>query len=420
MTLTNRVTLDFNRDTASAANTLASGIEVNSTPSGWVVRGTRLDDFAASQHAHARLLSWAGDRIDDTAGAPDLGMTPPGEVTAAGQRAVTRVVRVIPSGYALLQYTRPVKTLQQTVLTLWILIVLGVLAGSLLALLAGLAVARQAMRPVASLTATAKRIAGSGSVDEAIPVPNSNDEIHDLALTLSAAFESIDDAREKTEIALDRQRTFVADASHELRTPLTSLISRLELLGDETEGEAHEDAEASLRSARRMAALVEDLLMIARADSGTRNPAPTPVRQILDTALTDAASATAGHDLTIECDDTVLHCEPASLARALRNLLENAVRYGPDGGPIKISAGKTEQGWTCCVDDAGPGIPVDRRSEVFGRFERSGGDAAGSTGLGLAIVQAVATSLGGTASVGDSELGGARIRIDLPADVVEA
>ena len=388
------------------------------TPSGWVLRGTRLDDFAASQHAHARLLSWSGDRIDDTAGAPDLGLTQPGEQTIAGQRAVTRVVRVQPSGYALLQYTRPVKTLHETVLTLWIFIVLGVLAGAMLALLAGLAVARQAMLPVSSLTATAKRIAGAASMTEQIPVPRSNDEIHDLALTLSAAFESLDDARAKTQVALDRQRTFVADASHELRTPLTSLIARLQLLETETEGEAHEDAEASLRSAQRMALLVEDLLMIARADSGTRHPVATATSQIIDTALTDAAGATETNQITVESDDSVIICEPASLSRAVRNLVENAVRYGPDGGRIAVFAGRLNGGWSCWVDDAGTGIPEERREEVFRRFERAGGDSAGSTGLGLAIVEAVAVSLGGSVGISDSPLGGARVQINLPPEAV--
>lgn len=418
VTLTDRVTVDFNKETADAADTLVSGIQVVGTDSGWVVRGTKLDDFAASQHAHARLLSWSGDRIDDTAGAPDLGLTQPGERTLSGQRTVTRVVPVEPAGYALLQYTRPVKALRETVLTLWIFIVLGVLAGAGLALLAGLAVARQAMRPVSSLTSAAKRIASSGSMTEEIPVPSSHDEIHDLALTLSAAFESLDDARATTEVALDKQRTFVADASHELRTPLTSLISRLEMLEAETEGDAHEDAEASLRSARRMAVLVSDLLMIAKADAGTRDPVETPASQIIETAVADATAALSGHQLTVESDDTILLCEPAPLSRAIRNLIENAVRYGPNDGTIAIKANSNQNGWACTVEDAGPGIPESRRAEVFGRFERAGGDAAGSTGLGLAIVQAVAKSHGGEAKIGDSSLGGALIEISLPQEAV--
>jgi len=415
VSLTDRVTVDFNRETAQAADTLAGGLSIAATDAGWIVRGTRLDDFAASQHAHARLLSWSGDRIDDTAGAPDLGVTQPGEQTLAGQRTVTRVLRVAPAGYALLQYTRPVKTLHETVLTLWLFIALGVLAGAGLALLAGLAVARQAMRPVSSLTSAAKNIANTGSMSNRIPVPNSNDEIHDLALTLSAAFEALDDARATTELSLDRQRAFVADASHELRTPLTSLIARLEMLETETSGEAQEDAEASLRSARRMADLVEDLLMIARSDSESRKPQPSHARQVLDTAIADAGAVLEGHQLRVDCDDTVLLCEPAALSRAVRNLLENAARYGPAGGTIVLKAGLTATGWNCSVSDEGTGIPLDRRDQVFRRFDRAGGDAAGSTGLGLAIVQAVATSHSGTASVADSKLGGAKVEINLPS-----
>ena len=415
VSLTDRVTVDFNRDTAQAADTLAGGLSIGATPSGWIVRGTRLDDFAASQHAHARLLSWSGDRIDDTAGAPDLGVTPPGEQTLEGQRTVTRVLRVVPSGYALLQYTRPVQTLHETVLTLWLFIALGVLAGAGLALLAGLAVARQAMRPVSSLTSAAKRIASTGSMSDKIPVPNSNDEIHDLALTLAAAFASLDDARATTEVSLDRQRTFVADASHELRTPLTSLIARLEMLQSVTIGEAREDAEASLRSAHRMADLVEDLLLIARTDSLPKAPIASPARQILDTAVSDAGAALSANHLRVTCDDTVILGDPAALSRAIRNLLENAARYGPEAGRILLTASATDGGWSCAVSDEGPGIPPERRDEVFRRFERAGGDSAGSTGLGLAIVRTVAASHGGTATVSDSEMGGAMVEIRLPA-----
>lgn len=255
-------------------------------------------------------------------------------------------------------------------------------------------------------------------MSEEIPVPSSHDEIHDLALTLSAAFEALDDARATTELALDKQRTFVADASHELRTPLTSLIARLEMLESETEGDAHEDAEASLRSARRMAVLVSDLLMIAKADAGTRDPEETSARQIIETAVTDASAAIAGHQLIIETDESILLCEPATLSRAIRNLIENAVRYGPTDGKIAVNAKSDSAGWICKVEDQGPGIPEHRRAEVFGRFERAGGDAAGSTGLGLAIVQAVAKSHGGEATIGDSNLGGASIGIRLPESAV--
>jgi len=252
----------------------------------------------------------------------------------------------------------------------------------------------------------------------AIPVPEGRDEIHDLAVTLSDAFDSLNEARAATQLALDRQRTFVADASHELRTPLTSLISRLEMLEADTTGESHEDAEASLRSARRMASLVSDLLMIARSDSSARNPEQVTARAVIDAAITDASSALEAHQLLVECDDTVLRCEAAAVSRAIRNLLENADRYGPEAGRIRIQAARGDSAWTLTVDDEGAGIPEDRRQAVFERFARSGGDSAGSTGLGLAIVQAVAEAHQGSVSVGDSDLGGASFRIEFPAAAI--
>jgi signal transduction histidine kinase len=117
----------------------------------------------------------------------------------------------------------------------------------------------------------------------------------------------------------------------------------------------------------------------------------------------------------MECDQTVLRCEAPAVSRAIRNLIENADRYGPKDGRIRIRAGQIGSSWSIAVDDQGPGIPEERRSEVFERFARSGGDSAGSTGLGLAIVRAVAEAHQGTVSVSDSDLGGASFRIQLPA-----
>ena len=113
---------------------------------------------------------------------------------------------------------------------LWLFIAAGVLGATLLASLAGVAIARRAMRPISSLTATARTIAETGDPSSHMPQPRADDEVGELARTLEQMLRSLDAARAEREAALKRQREFVADASHELRTPLTSILANLELL----------------------------------------------------------------------------------------------------------------------------------------------------------------------------------------------
>ena len=140
-------------------------------------------------------------------------------------------------------------------------------AGTFLALLAGLATAQRATRPIVELTEAAREIERTRDPSRRLPHPEANDEIAELARTLEGMLGALDASRGETEAMLDRQREFVADASHELRTPLTSVLANLELLTEELDGEQAETAEAALRSTRRMRRLVGDLLLLARADA---------------------------------------------------------------------------------------------------------------------------------------------------------
>src|SRR5207247_4851714 len=146
-----------------------------------------------------------------------------------------------------------------------------------LAFLAGLALARRAMSPVSNLPRAARGIARTRDPAVALPKPEAEDEVADLANTLEDMLRALDDARGETEEALARQREFIADASHELRTPLTSILANLELLQaqlaeSERGGEEGEIVGSALRSSRRMGRLVSDLLLLARADAGRTSP----------------------------------------------------------------------------------------------------------------------------------------------------
>ena len=133
-------------------------------------------------------------------------------------------------------------------------LIFGVLGGTVLALLAGLATAQRAIRPIVELTGAAREIERTRDPSRHVPLPKADDEVAELARTLEGMLQSLDAARSSTEAMLARQREFVADASHELRTPLTSVLASLELLSEELEGEQADTAQAALRSARQDAA----------------------------------------------------------------------------------------------------------------------------------------------------------------------
>ena len=413
--MTDRLRSDFDRETVSAAETLVSSIEIAATPNGFVVRGVDVNDYAGSQKARIRILDLGGDVIASSVGAPDFGILPPGETQRSGHLIVTRPVNTGQLGQVLLQYARPSRDLTRAVGSVWIALAIGVVAGSMLALLVALAIAKRTLRPLGDLTEAARQVERTGDATVAIPVPPANDEVRDLAVTLGHALSQLDSAKVRTENALERQREFVADASHELRTPLTALLANLELLAAETEGDAHEDAEAALRSGRRMSALVADLLLLARAD-GAR-----PAQEVVDLAETVRAASEElsplleARSLTVDANETSVNGDSQALLRAVRNLIGNAIVHTPDATEIRVQCQATQDGVLVAVDDSGTGVPPERREHIFERFVSSAGDGNRGTGLGLAIVATVAESHGGSVRVTDSKLGGARFELRLPA-----
>jgi two-component system OmpR family sensor kinase len=411
--LAERLRTDFAHETARAATTLQEELSVNATASGWTLSGPSIDDYAASQDAHVRVLSYTGDRIDDTADAPDFGLLPSGAASIGDYRVETRLIPTSPSGSASVQYSRATGPMTSTIAQMWLLLGFGILAATLLALLAGLAIARQAMGPVAGITAAARQIAETGDPSLSIPIPIANDEIHQLAVTLSEALRELDMARGRSDSALARQREFVADASHELRTPLTSLIANLELL--ESDPRAEEDlTAAALRSARRMATIVSDLLMLARSGESLPQISAVDGSEVVRAALADAGAVVQEGQVDNQTMPHQVVCDSAALTRAIRNLIENAGLHNPPGTSIRINASNNPSGWSVAVEDAGSGIPASERDRIFDRFVREGGETAGNTGLGLAIVKAVALDHGGSIEVEKSELGGAKFTLRLP------
>ncbi|MCK9249037.1 MAG: HAMP domain-containing histidine kinase [Solirubrobacteraceae bacterium] len=310
-----------------------------------------------------------------------------------------------------LQVGRSFGVIDQTTNRVRTALALGVLTGTLLALLAGLAVGQRAMRPVRRMTGTARHIARTRDLEAKMPEAAVNDEIAELSRTLQDMLDELAAAQATVDDTLQRQREFVADASHELRTPLTAVQANLELLALSVEGDDLAAVESALRSSRRMRRLVADLLLLARMDARRQT---SRERVDLDRAILEAVDELepqfGAHEVVLDIDPVTLLGVRDELVRMVANLLGNALRYTPDDTEVRIRLRADGQAGELVVEDDGPGVPEDLRDRIFERFVRHGGEGAGSTGIGLAIVQAAARRHGGDVRVEATHPDGAGAR----------
>jgi two-component system, OmpR family, sensor kinase len=398
-----RIRSDFNRQVQDAAIQLPSELTISAAP----FRITPpLSDFASNQnHVVIRILSLGGAVLAQSpTKAPSFGLPQEAARNILGYRVISRPGVVLqngePFGRVIIEYGRRLSDTEATIHRFELLLLLGVLAGSGFALLAGAMIARRAMQPITELTQTAEQIARTRDPSRTMPQPAADDEVGELAHTLSGMLRALDDAQAETEATLARQRQFVADASHELRTPLTSVLANLELLAESLHGEAGEAASSALRSSQRMRRLVADLLLLARSDVGRVVPRqPVDLALVVVEATAELGPVSGEHEITVDVQPAVVQSAQDEIFRLTLNLLENAVRHTPPGTQIRVSTTTEGQHATLVVEDDGPGVPEHLQTSLFERFVRGAGDRGGSFGLGLAIVRAVAESHGGSVSL---------------------
>jgi signal transduction histidine kinase len=269
------------------------------------------------------------------------------------------------------------------------------------------------LRPLARVTAEVQRrdayslspVLATGLPQEVAPLVN---ELNRLLERLGNAF--------------DAQRAIVADAAHELRSPLTALKLQLQLLARAQDDSARDDARDKLGTAiERAMHLVEQLLTLARHEPDAEGITSEPIAldEVARAGIADthAFAESRRTDLSFDAHERVTVRGDADALRVLvRNLVDNAVRYTPPNGIVRVRVVTTPGGGAKLeVDDSGPGIPAAERERAFDRFYRRNGSSEGGTGLGLAIVKAIASRHGATVDLGKSPLGGLRVTVSFPA-----
>jgi signal transduction histidine kinase len=423
---TTRIRDDFNSEIHGAVEILSSELRVVYPLVGTAhVVGPELGTYVLPDDASVRVFDRAGEIVATQNGGRLGRPEQRGTKEENGMRVETEVLRDssgVVTGYV--QYGRSTEHVDDTIDRIWLLIAAGILGGTLLASLAGVAIAGRAMRPIAALTASAKEISETRDTSRHMPDPPVEDEVGELAETLEQMLRSLDAARSEREQALQQQREFVADASHELRTPLTSVLANLELLqaslGGADQAEDREVVDSALRSSRRMSRLVSDLLLLARADAGRMAAhRRCDLAEIAGDAAAEAAPLMGDRHFVID-NDRPLRVEGSAdeLHRMVLNLLDNAARHTPDRATIELTLSRQGDFAVVEVADDGPGIPAPMRTQIFDRFVRGEGPAdtarGAGTGLGLAIVSAVAGSHGGSVEATESASGGALFRARIP------
>jgi heavy metal sensor kinase len=323
----------------------------------------------------------------------------------AGQRLMIGVAQVMTVRSRLLRDVR---------FALWVGFPLAVL----LAALGVLWLAGKSLAPVDSMSTRAREI-GASNLHQRLPVANPGDELGRLATAFNELLGRL-------EQAFETQARFAADASHELRTPVAVISGESELALSRQE-RPRDELVGALKiihgESQRLRAIVDDLFLLARADSGERMVRPTPLhlRDLLDDSALSVRTLAASEGVFVGVrgiESAPIEGDEALLRRAIDNVLVNAIKYSRHGGTVDVDLSDEGSRWRVDIRDAGTGIPLEARERVFERFFRTD-DARASrradgAGLGLAIARWIARAHKGDIELVDSSETGSTFRLVLP------
>ncbi|MGU3435949.1 sensor histidine kinase [Actinomycetes bacterium M1A6_2h] len=377
-----------------------------------------------SQVGIVQILGATGGVVAASTG--DAGVSLSNETVAAGdsvylghiQRGedddfwVTATGTTSPSGAVTVLVGADREPVEKVVETVAVLLAVG---GPLVIALVALATYRlvgSALSPVERIRTRVSSIS-TGQLAERVPVPESKDEIARLATTMNEMLTRL-------EAGQAVQRRFVGDASHELRSPLSTITAALELAAsrpDLLDDELID--EQLLPEARRMGQLIEDLLLLARADENASAPAHVDV-DLDDVMYAEISRIKSSSSLKVTSSITPVRVvgDRGALGRVVRNLVDNAMRHADSC--IRLECATVDGLAKVIVEDDGPGIPADDRTNVFGRFVRLDTPRAresGGSGLGLAIANEIVTAHHGAIEIMDPPSGrGTRVAVTLPVE----
>jgi signal transduction histidine kinase len=295
------------------------------------------------------------------------------------------------------------------------LAMLGAIPTVLLITLVGSAwVASKAIAPVEEIRQAGKRITAQ-RLDQRLPVPPTNDEIAGLIEVLNATFERL-------QRSFEQSARFSADASHHLKTPIAVLRAGVEeIIADDKCSESTQGrAEGLLHRIHHVSSVVDNLLLLSRADAGRLELSKTEfdLGEVLEGVLDDALTLAEPLDLKVEAEvpkHLLLKADRTFVAMIAQNLVENAVKYNSPGGRIRVEARAVNGEVEMTIGNTGDGIPKDRTGQLFERFYRvRGGERVPGHGLGLSIARELARAHGGDVELVRSDGSWTEMRLHLP------
>jgi two-component system, OmpR family, sensor histidine kinase MprB len=336
------------------------------------------------------------------------------ETVTVDSEEVRMRVAPLPNGYAI-QIGRSLSEVHTTLDRIRLILLLVACGGVAVAALLGRVVAGRAIEPLRRLTRTAEHVAETRDLARRIDA-GGRDEIGRLATRFNQMLDALESTMSALDASVRSQRQLVADASHELRTPVTSLRTNLEIL------QANPDLAPDRRSelvdhgetqAEELTVLMNDLIELARGDGPSDERERVRLDELVEDAIERAGRHAPGQRVDAELEDTTVLGPPSRLARAVNNLLDNAITWNAPGAPIHI----TLRGGELTVRDHGPGFDEGELEHVFDRFFRgSQSRRHHGSGLGLAIARQVAEACGGDVQARNAPGGGALLAIRLPVD----
>jgi heavy metal sensor kinase len=386
------------------------------------IRITRADTSRLYLSSNPRDLSFDAQQVPayfekNRDGSVRWQMVPPGN-----ELLIASLPYATPQGRQyLIEVGASTQSLRDVLHRLVILLVVTLAAGGVVGIGGGYLLLLRALAPVDRIASSAERIT-LHNLRERLPVQRTGDELERLAVSLNHMIARLEDA-------LEHNRRFIADASHELRTPLTIMRGELEQIVEETrsEPEVQETAASVLEEVQRLARIVEGLFAVSRLDAGEAQ------QQWLPFDLAELAASTAEQMCLLAEDKGISIATSAPLAvmvegdrarvkQVVVNLLDNAIKYTPSGGNVRLTINTMDNKAVLEVEDNGIGIPPQAKAHIFERFfrvEKARSREQGGAGLGLSIAKSICTAHGGRITFQSTEGAGSCFKVELPPACVK-